>query len=91
MFIPSVIQLVHVFENHEHTTCTSKEVQHIHANEFDCDIFHRPYQDLALDIPSRFDVIPEHFYTTIFINVPQGIHVVYHSKKSSRGPPSFIV
>ncbi len=91
MCIPSVVQLVHVFENHEHTTCTSQEVTHVHVNEFDCDIFHRPYQNVALDIPSRFDVIPVHFYTTIFIEVPQVISVVYHSIKSSRGPPSFIV
>jgi len=91
LFIPSVIQLVHVFENHEHITCTSKEVKHIHAKEFDCDIFHRPYQNLALDIPSRFDVIPEHFYASTFLEIPQRIRVAYHSKKSSRGPPSFIV
>ena len=38
MFIPSVIQLVHVYENHEHTICTSKEVKHIHAQGLDCNI-----------------------------------------------------
>ena len=91
MFIPSVIQLVHVFENHEHTTCVSKEAKHIHAKELDCDIFHRPYQNLALDIPSRFDVIPAHFYATTFTEIPQVFHAVYYSKKSSRGPPNLIV
>jgi len=91
LFIPSVIQLVHVSENHEHTICVSKEAKHIHAKELDCDIFHRPYQNLALDIPSTFDVIPAHFYATTFNEVSQKTHVVYHSKKSSRGPPTFIV
>jgi hypothetical protein len=91
LFIPSITQLVHVFENHEHTTCVSKEATHIHAKEIDCDLFHRPYQNLALDIPSRFDVIPAHFYATTFNELPQVFHAVYHSKKSSRGPPCFIV
>jgi hypothetical protein len=91
LFIPSIVQLVHVFENHEHKTCTVKEVKHIHAKEIDCDILHRPHQNLALDIPSRYDVIPEHYYATTFNELPQIIHVVYHSKKNSRGPPYFIV
>lgn len=82
---------MHVFENHEHITCVSKDVKHIHAKELDCDILHRLYQNLALDIPSRFDVIPEHFYITTFNELPQVLRVVYHTKKSSRGPPSFIV
>jgi hypothetical protein len=85
------MQLVHVFENHKHTICVSKESKHIHAKELDCHIFHRPYQDLALDIPSTFDVIPEHFYATTFDELPQITQVLYHSKKSSRGPPIFIV
>lgn len=85
------MQLIHVFENHEHTSCTSKEVTHIHSKELDCDIFHRPYQDLALDSSSRLDVIPEHFYATNINDFPQLTYVVYHSKKYSRGPPFFIV
>ena len=32
------MQLVHVFENHEHTVCTSKEITHVHAQEIDCDM-----------------------------------------------------
>ena len=91
MFIPFVTQLVHVFENHEHTVCTAKDVKHIHAENLDCDILHRPFQNLALDIPSRFDVIPAHFYATTFSELPKVITVVFHSKKNSRGPPTFIV
>lgn len=85
------MQLVHVFENHEHKICTAKEVKHIHAQELDCDILHRPFQNLGLDIPSGFDVIPEHFYATSFLEIHQRVQVVFHSKKNSRGPPYFIV
>ena len=85
------MQLVHVFENHEHTICISKDVKHIHAKELDCDILHRPYQNLALDIPSTFDVIPERFYITTFNESPQVLRVVHDYKKSPRGPPTFIV
>ncbi len=77
----------HVFENHEHVSCTSKEVKHIHTKELDCDIFHRPYQNLSLSIPSTTEVIPTHYYTTNFTELPQLVYSVYHSKKKSRGPP----
>ena len=32
------MQLIHVFENHEHTTCTSKEITHVHTQETDCEM-----------------------------------------------------
>lgn len=86
-----MMQLVHAFENHEHTICTSKEVTHIHAKEIDCDVFHRAYQNLSLNTPSGLEVIPAHFYADIFLELPQLKEKIYYSKKKSRGPPYFIV
>ena len=81
-----MMQLVHVFENHEHTVCTSKEVKHIHAQELDCDIFHRPYQDLSIVIPSNLEEIRIHYYTT-YTEAPKKVPSVFHLNRKSRGPP----
>jgi len=89
--LPSAIQLVHALENHEHTVCVSKTDTHIHANEFDCDIFHRPHQTLGYELPSTLDVIPTHYYTTTSKEIPQVFLVVFQNKKNPRGPPFFIV
>lgn len=89
--MPSAIQLVHVIENHEHSVCVSLTEKHLHEKEIDCDIFHKQIQPFAFKFPSRLEVIPEHFYTTSFTEIPQVFHTLHHSKKHSRGPPYFIV
>ena len=83
--------MLHVIENHEHTVCISKTEKHIHANEIDCDLLHRPYQTYAFEIPSRLDVIPKHYYTSTTETAAQLFHVVFLSKKNPRGPPFFTV
>ena len=83
--------MLHVIENHEHTVCISKTEKHIHTNEIDCDLLHRPYQTYAFEIPSRLDVIPTHFYTSIIEEAPQLITVGLQNKKNPRGPPFFTV
>jgi hypothetical protein len=85
-----VVQLVHVFENHEHVSCTSKEVKHIHAKEIDCDIFHRPYQEFSLDIPFQSEEIPKHYYITTFAELPKLVAMVHHNKNKPRGPPIIV-
>ena len=91
--IPSSIEILHDLENHEHseTICTSVGEQHIHKESLDCDEFHKQLIISTVDFSSNYDVIPTHFYTTIFIDKPQIIKEVYHSKKYSRGPPIFTI
>ncbi len=78
---------MHIFENHEHKICTSIDKHHIHELELDCEIFHLQLKTPTIYLASNYDVIPQHFYTTIFIETPQQIEVKYHLKKTSRGPP----
>lgn len=44
-----------------------------------------------MNFTSNYDVIPTHYYTTIFIDKPQVIKEIYHAKKTARGPPIFTV
>ncbi|AUC84521.1 hypothetical protein CW731_04045 [Polaribacter sp. ALD11] len=89
--IPASIQIVHAFENHEHTICTSLVENHFHQDNAGCDEFHKQLTIFSVEFSSNFDVIPTHFYSTTFIDKPQRIKEVYHSKKSSRGPPFFTI
>ena len=91
LLTPSILQLVHTLENHKHTVCTSKNVKHIHKKNIDCSLLHRQLQTLSIDFPSNFDVIPQQFYTTVFVKKPQVKAVEVITKKTSRGPPFFIV
>ena len=91
--IPTSIEILHDLENHDHseTICTSTGEQHIHIDSIDCDEFHKQLTINSVDFTSNYDVIPTHFYTTIFIDKPQILKEVYHFKKSSRGPPNFTI
>lgn len=89
--IPTSIQVLHEFENHEHTVCISIGEHHIHKQDLDCDEFHKQLTVFSMDFTSNYDVIPRHYYTTIFIDKHQVFKKVYQTKKSSRGPPYFTV
>lgn len=87
--IPASIEFSHSLENHEHTVCTSIGEHHIHKQNVDCDEFHKHLTVFSVEFSEYLDVIPQHFYTTFFINKPQVFKEIYFSKKSSRGPPTF--
>lgn len=87
--IPTSITILHALENHEHTVCTSVDEHHIHTQEINCDEFHKQLTVFSKDFTLNHNVIPAHYYQTIFIDKPQIIREIYHSKKYSRGPPNF--
>ncbi|QNM86165.1 hypothetical protein H9W90_03335 [Polaribacter pectinis] len=89
--IPTSIQVMHELENHEHTICTSVGDQHIHAQDLDCDEIHKQLNVFSTNIASNYDVIPTHFYTSIFIDKPQVSKEIYQSIKTTRGPPNFTI
>ena len=91
MMLPATIQLVHLLENHQHEVCISKTEEHFHEAEIDCSLCHVQAETFTVDFTSNYDVIPQHFYSDISTKQPEKIKVVYHSKKSSRAPPYFIV
>ena len=85
--LPATIQLVHLIENHQHEVCISKTEKHFHKKDIDCTLCHLQAENLAIDFMSNNDVIPQFFYADISSKQPQNSKVVYHSKKTSRGPP----
>ena len=87
LFIPSIIQVVHAYENHEHTVCKSINDQHIHEKEVDCSQLH-----VLLNTNYYFTSETENIKRTFFINKSFTAYFVkgtqfYYSKKSSRAPP----
>ncbi len=91
LLIPSVIQIAHAFENHEHSVCTSINDHHFHEQELDCSLLHYQLQVFSYTVASNYAVIPVHFYKKEYNEQPQVISVVYSDKKSTRGPPHFTV
>lgn len=89
--IPSSIEILHNLENHEHTICTSVSEHHIHKQDLDCNEFHKQLTVFSMDFTSNYDVIPTHFYSTLFIDSPQIFTEFYQPIKTTRGPPNFIV
>jgi hypothetical protein len=89
--LPLSIQILHALENHDHVICTSLTEQHLHQENADCDDLHKQLSIFTLEFTSHLDVIPSHFYGTTFIDKPQITTKVYYSKRTSRGPPNFII
>lgn len=91
LLIPTILQLEHLFEEHEHAiVCTATNEQHFHEiSDLDCSQLHYQFEVFSSNITSSFNVIPQHFYSVNFNQQPQKIKVVYTSFKSSRAPPLF--
>ncbi len=89
--LPASIEILHDLENHEHTVCTSFGEQHIHKKDINCDEFHKQLTVFSQEIGSSYDVIPQHFYKTSFVDKPQKSLDVYQLKQPPRGPPFFTV
>jgi len=88
LVLPTSIELVHAFEVHEITLCTSKTENHFHQNDFKCKFCHLQIKTFAI-IPNK-----------IFTLVDQGINfkntkdyqfLLKHQELlfSLRGPPFF--
>ena len=91
MLIPTSIEILHDLENHEHSVCTSISEHHIHKQHIDCTVFHKQLTIFSKDFTSNYDVIPVHFYTSVFTDKPQRIKDVCQSIRIPRGPPYFTV
>lgn len=89
LMVPSTIQFFHMFEGHEHITCTEK-VTHIHKSVTKCEVcnFHLAsidyqvveYPDLL--VPRIFEKVDETFTSSQF-------HSLYITNTQLRAPPFF--
>lgn len=91
LLLPTVVLTIHLFENHEHTVCTSTSEHHFHAQELDCSLAHYHLNTFTYQTAESFSVVPQHFYKLDYETQPQLISFVYTDKKSSRAPPYFTV
>lgn len=89
LLLPTIVLTVHLFENHEHTICTSINEHHFHEQELDCSFAHYQFSIFTYKTAESYNVIPQHFYKVDYGVLPQLISFVYSDKKSSRAPPYF--
>ncbi|WP_408023978.1 hypothetical protein [Tenacibaculum sediminilitoris] len=91
LLLPTVVLTIHLFQNHEHTFCSSTNEHHFHAQELDCSLAHYQFNVFTYQTAEYFAVIPQHYYKLDYKTQPQLISFVYADKKSSRAPPCFTV
>lgn len=91
LLIPSVVQIVHAFEEHEHTICTSKYDQHFHEDDVDCLEMHYQLKVFNHDFNSDYDLVSLDNFKSRFNLQPQFISVSHVVKILPRGPPCNLV
>ena len=91
VLFPFTLQALHVIENHEHQICTAKDVKHIHQQNIDCSIYHKQITTNSFDFSAQVELSNPIFInsTKVAYTIPE--YSVFHSLKSSRAPPYFII
>ncbi len=89
MLLPSVINIVHSAEDHDHNThCENKSDTHIHETELDCSLCDLMFlNDGVFSTPSEFVFTT---YNEVFENatITQKVYISVYQTKDSRGPPN---
>lgn len=87
--IPSAIQFFHMFEGHEHITCTEK-VTHIHKSVTKCELCSFYIASLVYDIAKYPDLLLPKIFVKVKIDFTS---LQFHSFKTTntqlRAPPIF--
>lgn len=89
LILPATIQLVHAFEQHEQTICTSEIENHLHQDDLECALCHLQAQNNNVSFTNDSEVTPTSFYQDYQDIQPEIVLQVFLFKKSSRGPPYF--
>lgn len=88
MLFPSITQLVHVFENHEHEYCGVAET-HLHEKKVDCNLLKFISTVLYYNTQDVEYVYISHTYKEKTSHYSFVIHKVRSQSNSLRGPPLF--
>tara|TARA_R110002074_G_scaffold99562_3_gene215028 strand:+ start:1689 stop:1958 length:270 start_codon:yes stop_codon:yes gene_type:complete len=88
LILPASIQIVHAFEQHEQTICTSEIENHIHIDDLECELCHLQAETLAIlpketfySIIKQIELVQNKNYQFLFNHQQLSF--------SLRGPPTF--
>ena len=88
LFLPASIQLVHSFEVHKESFCTSEVENHFHQKDLKCELCHLQAESIAL-LPKEFLLFSSNETT---INNNKNYQFLLNHQQLSfslRGPPHF--
>ncbi|WP_299104644.1 hypothetical protein [uncultured Tenacibaculum sp.] len=91
LLIPSVIQIAHAFEEHEHIVCTSKYDQHFHQDDADCAEMHYQLKVFNHTFSTDYDLVSLDNFKSRFNLKPQFNSVSHVVKRLPRAPPCNLV
>lgn len=90
LLFPFALELDHLFQNHEHFVCNSKNNKHFHENELDCELYN--YKNNTLKYVSTVDYNKPQ--KKVLANNAQTISSFLFQENFSsfylRGPPSCV-
>lgn len=90
LMMPVSVKFFHIFENHLHEVCLSKDAKHIHQLEKDCEFYkfkltnHFSIKQIDCHIPLVTDETSEIISPYYFLSDYQKLHFTL------RGPPQLI-
>lgn len=91
LFLPTAVLTAHLFENHEHTVCTSTNEQHYHSQDIDCSLDHYQFTIYTYQSSDSFVTEIQHYYKQNYTTQNNIVVSAYTQQKSSRAPPYFTV
>ena len=91
LLLPTAIQVIHSFEEHEHVACTSNINKHIHELDNDCGELHLHIKVFYYELYSPSTLLNNKVFAKNTLHKPQQLKTHYFSNKSSRGPPIVII
>mgnify|MGYP000456974733 CR=1 FL=1 len=86
---PSIIQLAHTLDNHEHAVCVSDDITHVHQEDLDCN-FHLLKQSNSFLTSNNFKIYHRTAKTTNSSLEYNYLKNHYQLSFSLRGPPQNI-
>lgn len=88
LILPASIQIVHAFEQHEQTICTSDVENHLHQDDVECVLCHLQAKSFAILPKESFYLVPKKI-TKENNRIYRFLFNHQHLSFSVRGPPIF--
>tara|TARA_R110000787_G_scaffold88545_2_gene187891 strand:+ start:1519 stop:1797 length:279 start_codon:yes stop_codon:yes gene_type:complete len=88
LILPASIQIVHAFEQHEQTICTSEIENHIHLDDLECELCHLQAETFAVLTQTTTNIAIK----KIAVPSIQNYKFLFNHQQLSfslRGPPVF--
>ena len=90
LITPTLVKFTHVFENHEHEVCISKEQTHLHTLDLDCEFYKFKVNNTFTFKIASLSLLPIVNNHKVFSSQYQFISEYQRLSFALRGPPQLV-